>query len=58
MKLVHTLEERYDSYMKDNKVRSPLTDVEGELPSADEIAAELEEFLAYRRGQEEPGDVR
>lgn len=58
MKLVHTLEERYDSYMKDNKVRSPLTDIEGELPSADEIAAELEEFLAYRRGQEEPGDVR
>lgn len=57
-KLVHTLEQRYDSYMKDNAVRSPLTDVEGELPTADEIAAELEEFLAYRRGTEEPGDVR
>ena len=52
-RLVATLEERYDSYMKDNKVRSPLTDLEGELPSADEIAAELEEFLALRRGQED-----
>lgn len=57
-KLVHTLEQRYDSYMKDNALRSPLTDVEGELPTADEIAAELEEFLAYRRGTEESGDMR
>lgn len=57
-KLVHTLEQRYDSYMKDNALRSPLTDLEGELPSADEIAAELEEFLAYRRGTEESGDMR
>lgn len=57
-KLVHTLEQRYDSYMKDNAIRSPLTDVEGELPTADEIAAELEEFLAYRRGSEDPGDMR
>ncbi len=57
-KLVHTLEQRYDSYMKDNAVRSPLTDIEGELPTADEIAAELEEFLAYRRGTEESGDMR
>lgn len=57
-KLVTTLEQRYDSYMKDNAIRSPLTDLEGELPTADEIAAELEEFLAYRRGTEEPGDMR
>ncbi len=57
-RLVNTLEERYDTYMKENNVRSPLTDVEGELPSADEIAAELEEFLAYRRGSEELGDMR
>lgn len=57
-RLVHALEERYDSYMRDNAVRSPLIDEEGELPTADEIAAELEEFLAIRRGNEEPGDVR
>jgi hypothetical protein len=52
-KLVHTLEERYDSYMKETGLRSPLTDSEGELPSADEIAAELQEFLAHRRRSEE-----
>ncbi len=48
-KLVGTLEERHDSYMQDNPLRSPLTDVDGELPTADEIAAELQNFLAARR---------
>lgn len=49
-RLVGTLEERHDSYMAGNPLRSPLTDEDGELPSADEIAAELENFLAIRRG--------
>ncbi len=31
------------------RCRSPLTDDDGELPTADEIAAELQEFLANRR---------
>jgi hypothetical protein len=54
-KLVGTLEERHDSYMEDNPLRSPLTDIDGELPSADEIAAELQNFLAIRRnGDDEP----
>lgn len=57
-KLVHALEERYDSYMRENGLRSPLMDEEGELPSADEIAAELEEFLAYRRGSDDAADMR
>jgi hypothetical protein len=48
-KLVGVLEERHDSYMQENALRSPLTDVDGELPSADEIAAELQNFLASRR---------
>jgi hypothetical protein len=52
-KLVSTLEERHDSYMLDNPLRSPLTDVDGELPSADDIAAELENFLAARRNGED-----
>lgn len=52
-KLVGTLEERHDSYMEDTVLRSPLTDEDGELPSADEIAAELEKFLAYRRGRDD-----
>jgi hypothetical protein len=48
-RLVGTLEERHDSYMAGNPLRSPLTDEDGELPTADEIAAELENFLAIRR---------
>jgi len=53
-KLVGTLEERHDSYMLDNPLRSPLTDIDGELPSADDIAAELENFLAIRRNDDDP----
>lgn len=52
-RLVATLEERHDSYMQGNPLRSPLTDEDGELPSADEIAAELENFLALRRDGED-----
>lgn len=51
-KLVGTLEERHDSYMLDNPLRSPLTDIDGELPTADEIAAELQNFLATRRNDD------
>lgn len=47
--LVGNLEKRHDIYMQDNPLRSPLTDEDGELPSADAIAAELEKFLAIRR---------
>lgn len=53
-RLVGTLEERYDSYMEGTSLRSPLTDEDGELPTADEIADELEKFLATRRSRDEP----
>jgi hypothetical protein len=53
-KLVGTLEERHDSYLQDNPMRSPLTDEDGELPSADSIAAELQNFLAMRRDDDTP----
>jgi len=53
-RLVGTLEERHDNYMLDNPLRSPLTDEDGELPTADAIAAELENFLAIRRNGEDP----
>ncbi|MHB1172206.1 MAG: proteasome assembly chaperone family protein [Lacisediminihabitans sp.] len=52
-RLVGTLEERHDSYMEGNPLRSPLTDGDGVLPTADEIAAELENFLAIRRNGED-----
>jgi len=47
-RLVRTLEERHDSYMKDNPLRSPFVDSDGEVPDAESIAAELERFLAAR----------
>jgi hypothetical protein len=56
-RLVGTLEERHDSYIQDNPLRSPLTDVDGELPTADEIAAELQNFLAIRRNGDDPDGV-
>jgi hypothetical protein len=52
-KLVAGLEKRHDSYMEENPLKSLLTDEDGELPSADSIAAELEKFLAIRRSSEE-----
>ncbi|QEO10192.1 proteasome assembly chaperone family protein [Protaetiibacter larvae] len=50
-RLVATLEERHDSYMEENPLPSPLVDEDGELPSADTIAAELERFLASRKDE-------
>lgn len=51
--LVKALEERHDAYMAGNPLRSPLMDGEGEVPSADELAAELEKFLAIRRSHDD-----
>lgn len=48
-RLVGALEQRHDSYMEGNPLPSPLTGEDGALPTADEIAAELESFLASRR---------
>ncbi|NQX27545.1 PAC2 family protein [Microbacteriaceae bacterium VKM Ac-2854] len=56
-KLVSTLESRHDTYMEGTTLRSPLTDEDGFVPSADAIAAELEKFLAIRKpGDEKPGN--
>jgi hypothetical protein len=52
-RLVVTLEERHDSYMLDNPLPSPLTDEDGALPTADALAAELENFLAIRRNDDQ-----
>ncbi|GAA4482688.1 PAC2 family protein [Microbacterium panaciterrae] len=48
--MVRTLEHRYDAYMAGLEVEGePSSDFdEGSLPSADELAAELERFLASR----------
>ncbi len=57
-RLIETLEHRHDAYMEHNPLPSQLTDSEGALPSADEIAEELQKFLAIRRpGEEDPGPL-
>jgi hypothetical protein len=48
-RVVRTLEARYDAFMAQSSVKSPLTDEDGSLPSADEIAEELERYLQERR---------
>ncbi|AMM20947.1 hypothetical protein AX769_13400 [Frondihabitans sp. PAMC 28766] len=53
-RLVQTLEERHDTYMEGNPLPSPLIGLDGQVPSADALAAELEKFLS-RRGDDEPG---
>ncbi|WP_284761653.1 PAC2 family protein [Curtobacterium sp. MEB011] len=55
-RLVSVLEERHDTYMEGNPVASPLTGVDGKVPTADAIAAELERFLADRRTQGDATD--
>ena len=56
-RLILSLEERHDSYMEDNPLQSPLTDSEGGLPTADEIAEELQKFLAIRRDEGDSGSL-
>ncbi|QEW00092.1 PAC2 family protein [Microbacterium caowuchunii] len=51
--MLRNLEERYDAYMAGATQASPLLH-EADLPSADEIAAELERFLASGPHDEDP----
>ncbi|MFE1645114.1 proteasome assembly chaperone family protein [Microbacterium sp. P01] len=46
-RMLQGLEERYDSYMAGSTLATPIIHT-GDLPSADELAAELERFLANR----------
>lgn len=50
--MLEGLEERYDSYMAGSTQATPIIHT-GDLPSADELAAELERFLASRPGGDE-----
>ncbi len=51
--LVAQLEERHDAYMQGTSIRSPLFRNDGTLPSADQIATELERFLATQQDNDE-----
>jgi hypothetical protein len=46
-RLVGALEKRHDSYMEDNPLASPLMDAAGEIPSAEDLAEQLQEFLSH-----------
>lgn len=54
-KLVHSLEARYDTYMEGTELRAPLSMDEEDLPTAEDIAAELERYLAGRPGKDDDG---
>ena len=49
LEMVRTLEERYDAYMEDQTIRSPLVGEDGMIPTAEQLASELERFLAERQ---------
>ncbi|MFS0733017.1 PAC2 family protein [Microbacterium sp. 1P10UB] len=51
-RMLEGLEERYDSYMAGSTLATPIIHT-GDLPSADELAAELERFLASRPSGED-----
>lgn len=51
-RMVQGLEERYDAYMAGSTLATPMIHT-GDLPSADELAAELERFLATRPGDDD-----
>lgn len=58
LEMLRGLEARYDSYMEDQTSRSPLIGEDGVIPTADQLASELERFLAQQRdpGQAGPGE--
>ncbi len=51
--VVHSLEQQYDAFVRGQSGASLLADSNGPLPTADELGAELERFLAE---QTRPGD--
>lgn len=56
LEMVRTLERRYDAYMEDQTTRSPLMSEDGTIPTADQIASELERFLAEQQRTSEGDD--
>ncbi|WP_087002975.1 proteasome assembly chaperone family protein [Gulosibacter sp. 10] len=52
-KLIAALEARHDGFLKGTPQENPFADAAGELPTADEIAAELEGYLSARRDRED-----
>lgn len=55
--MVRTLETRYDRYMEDQTMRSPLVGEDGSIPTAEQLASELEGFLARRSDPDAGGPL-
>ncbi|PPG33919.1 PAC2 family protein [Pseudoclavibacter sp. RFBG4] len=51
-KLIHALETQHDAYLQNLAVTNDFEDAAGELPSADQLAAEIERYLALGRDDE------
>lgn len=49
VEMLRGLEGRYDAYMEDQTPPSPLVGEDGSIPTADQLASELERFLAQQR---------
>ncbi|MGB3413354.1 MAG: PAC2 family protein [Microbacteriaceae bacterium] len=47
--MVNTLEERYDQYASSSQLPTPLEELGEDMPTADDLAEELERFLANRQ---------
>ena len=47
--MLRGLEARYDAYMDDQNTKSPLVAEDGSIPTAEQLASELEKFLAQYR---------
>lgn len=54
--MLRGLEARYDAYMEDQSLKSPLVADDGTIPTADQLASELERFLAQQRDDSSPND--
>lgn len=54
--MLRGLEARYDAYMEDQGAQSPLMAGDGSIPSAEQLASELERFLAQFRDDNSNGD--
>ncbi|MGO1544336.1 MAG: proteasome assembly chaperone family protein [Gulosibacter sp.] len=52
-RLISVLENQHDGFLKGTPQENPFADADGELPTADEIAAELERYLSARRDRDE-----
>ncbi|WP_053353097.1 proteasome assembly chaperone family protein [Leucobacter musarum] len=55
--MVRNLEQRYDAYMEDQSPRSPLVAEDGSIPTADQLASELERYLAEHQRQRPEDDA-